>query len=113
MEVPGQYWDAVQNGMRLVARKTAAFKGFPITVAGKTGTAQTSTSRTNHALFVGFAPYDMPEIAISVRIAYGYTSANAAALASNVMKYYFDLEDPSLLINGVADVDESQEVIED
>ena len=113
MEVPGQYWDAVQNGMRLVARKTTAFKGFPITVAGKTGTAQTSTSRTNHALFVGFAPYDMPEIAVSVRIAYGYTSANAAALASNVMKYYFGIEDPSVLINGVADVVEDQEVIED
>lgn len=113
MDVPGQYWDAVQDGMRLVARRTAAFKGYPITVAGKTGTAQTSLSRTNHALFVGFAPYDRPEIAVSVRIAYGYTSANAAALASDVMKYYFKLEDVDQLINGIADVDESMEVIED
>lgn len=113
MDVPSQYWDAVQNGMRLVVRKTNAYKGFPITVAGKTGTAQTSLSRTNHALFVGFAPYDRPEIAVSVRIAYGYTSANAAALASDVMRYYFGLEDADQLINGIADVDETQEVIED
>ncbi|MCR5232693.1 MAG: penicillin-binding protein [Lachnospiraceae bacterium] len=113
LEVPGEYWDAVQYGMRLVVNKTAAFKHFPINVAGKTGTAQTSTSRTNHALFVGFAPYENPEIAVSVRIAYGYTSANAAALASDVMKYYFELEDKSELINGIANVDESQEVIED
>ena len=111
--MPGEYWDAVQYGMRLVVNKTAAFKHFPINVAGKTGTAQTSTSRTNHALFVGFAPYENPEIAVSVRIAYGYTSANAAALASDVMKYYFELEDKSELINGIANVDESQEVIED
>lgn len=113
IEVPGQYWDAVQDGMRLVARKTTAYKGFPMTVAGKTGTAQTSTSRTNHALFVGFAPYDRPEMVISVRIAYGYTSANAASLASDVMKYYFRLDGADQLINGIADVDENMEVIED
>ena len=113
VQVPTEYWDAIQYGMRLVANKTKAFKGFPIQVAGKTGTAQTSTSRTNHALFVGFAPYDKPEIAVSVRIAYGYTSANAAALAGDVMKYYFGLEDKDLLINGIANVDEEQEVIED
>jgi penicillin-binding protein 2 len=113
VEVPGEYWDAVQYGMRLVANKTDAFKHFPINVAGKTGTAQTSTSRTNHALFVGFAPYESPQIAVAVRIAYGYTSANAAALAGDVMKYYFDLEDKDQLINGIATVDVNQEDIED
>ncbi len=113
VEVPGEYWDAVQYGMRLVANKTDAFKHFPINVAGKTGTAQTSTSRTNHALFVGFAPYEAPQIAVAVRIAYGYTSANAAALAGDVMKYYFDLEDKDQLINGIATVEENQEDIED
>ncbi|MCR5420997.1 MAG: penicillin-binding protein [Lachnospiraceae bacterium] len=113
VEVPGEYWDAIQYGMRLVANKTAAFKNFPIKVAGKTGTAQTSTSRTNHALFVGFAPYESPEISVAVRIAYGYTSANAASLASDVMKYYFKLEDKDVLINGIANIDENLEVIED
>ena len=113
VEVPTEYWEAIQTGMNLVARRTAAYKGFPISVAGKTGTAQTSLSRTNHALFVGYAPFNDPEIAISVRIAYGYTSANAAALASDVMKYYFGLEDKNVLINGIANVDENLEVIED
>ncbi len=113
VEVPQDEWDAVQYGMRLVANKTAAYKHFPINVAGKTGTAQTSLSRTNHALFVGFAPYENPEITIAVRIAYGYTSANAAGLASDVMKYYFNLEDKDELINGIATVEENMEVIED
>lgn len=105
-------WNAVQSGMRIVAEKTSAFKNFPIHVAGKTGTAQTSTSRTNHALFLGFAPYENPSIAVTVRIAYGYTSANAAAVASDIFKYYFELEDTDELINGVADTTEV-EVIED
>ena len=113
VEVPQSEWDAVKYGMRLVANKTAAFKHFPINVAGKTGTAQTSLSRTNHALFVGFAPYENPEISVAVRIAYGYTSANAASLASDVMKYYFNLEDKDVLINGIANVEEDLEVIED
>ena len=37
----------------------------------------------------------------------------AASLASDVMKYYFDLEDKDVLINGIANVDENLEVIED
>lgn len=112
IQIQASTWSAVQSGMRVVAEKTNAFKNFPINVAGKTGTAQTSTSRTNHALFLGFAPYENPKIAIAVRIAYGYTSANAAAVASDVFKYYFELEDADELINGIADTTE-MEVIED
>lgn len=103
-------WDYVHQGMRIVVEKAAAFKGFPINVAGKTGTAQTSKSRTNHALFLGFAPYEDPEITVSVRIAYGYTSGNAAALAADVFKYYFELEDRDSLINGMADTSEAQDI---
>ena len=103
-------WEYVHQGMRIVVEKAKAFNGFPINVAGKTGTAQTSKSRTNHALFLGFAPYENPEITVSVRIAYGYTSGNAAALAADVFKYYFELEDRSSLINGVADTNEAEDI---
>lgn len=57
------------------------------------GTAQQSKSHPNHALFVGFAPYESPEIAIAVRIANGYTSANCAEVGADVFKYYFNLAD--------------------
>ena len=113
VNVPDSTWNAVQAGMRQVAESASAFRDFPINVAGKTGTAQTSKSRTNHALFLGFAPYEDPEITVTVRIAYGYTSANAAALAADVFKYYFELEDTEELINGVADTASIGEVIED
>ncbi len=105
-------WDQIYTGMREVVEKAAAFKGFPIKVAGKTGTAQTSKSRTNHALFIGFAPYEDPEVTVATRIAYGYTSANAAQLSRNVLSYYFNLEDSDTLVNGVAD-EATNEIIED
>lgn len=103
-------WNYVHQGMRIVVEKAKAFQGFPIAVAGKTGTAQTSKSRTNHALFLGFAPYEDPEITVAVRIAYGYTSGNAAALAADVFKFYFELEDRTSLINGIADTSEAEDI---
>lgn len=105
-------WDQIYSGMRYVVQTASAFRGFPIAAAGKTGTAQTSKSRTNHALFIGFAPYNDPEITVAIRIAYGYTSANAAQLASDVFSYYFQLEDEADLVNGIADA-ASNEIIED
>ena len=105
-------WKQIYSGMREVVEKADAFKGFPIAAAGKTGTAQTSRSRTNHAVFIGFAPYDDPEITVATRIAYGYTSANAARLSKDVLSYYFKVEDVTDLVNGVAD-EATNEIIED
>lgn len=81
-------WDAIHSGMREVASTMDRFQGFDIPVAGKTGTAQ-QTGHANHGLFVGYAPYDDPEITIAVRIANGYSSHNAATAARNVISYYY------------------------
>lgn len=81
-------WDAIHSGMREVVSTMDRFQGFDIPVAGKTGTAQ-QTGHANHGLFVGYAPYDDPEITIAVRIANGYTSHNAATAARNVISYYY------------------------
>ena len=105
-------WKQVFAGMKMVVDNAAPFKGFPIQAAGKTGTAQTSKSRTNHAVFIGFAPYDDPEVTVATRIAYGYTSANAAQLSKDVLSYYFNVEDAEQLVNGVAD-EVTNEIIED
>ena len=105
-------WGQIYSGMRHVVQTAAAFKGFEIAAAGKTGTAQTSKSRTNHAVFIGFAPYDDPEVTIATRIAYGYTSANAAQFSRDVLSYYFKLEGSEELINGVAD-EATNEIIDD
>lgn len=82
-------WDTIRYGMNLVCQENARFKDFDIPVAGKTGTAQQVKTRPNHALFVGYAPYNAPEISIATRIAYGYTSGNAAAVSKNILSVYF------------------------
>lgn len=87
-------WDAVYTGMYRVVNGSHSsidqyFKDLNVQVAGKTGTAQESKSKPNHALFISFAPYSEPKICTTVVIPNGYTSANAADLASRIYKYYF------------------------
>ena len=82
-------WDAIHSGMRMVVENLDSFAGFEIPVAGKTGTAQQVETRPNHALFVGYFPYDDPKYSIATRIAYGYSSHNAASAARNIISYYY------------------------
>lgn len=96
------YWNAIHVGMRGVVESKAYYSNLGINVAGKTGTAQESKSRPNHALFVSYAPYENPEISVTVRVANGYTSDYAAQIAREVYKYYFRLEDADDIITGNA-----------
>mgnify|MGYP002623037798 CR=1 FL=1 len=95
-------WDAIHSGMRMVVESLSSFDGFSVEVAGKTGTAQQVTTRPNHALFIGYAPYDDPEIAIATRIAYGYTSHNAAEVSKDILAYYFGVSSTEDLLDGEA-----------
>ena len=107
-------WDAIHSGMRMVVENLSTFNDFPVEVAGKTGTAQQNPKRPNHALFVGYAPYNDPQISIATRIAFGYTSHNAAEYAKNVFAYYFNIEDSEDLLNGqAANVGESSNSFND
>lgn len=102
IDMDDSYWDAIHLGMRQMIESNAYYKDMKVNVAGKTGTAEENKKRANHALFVCYAPYEEPEIAIATRIAYGYTSSYAARTAKDVLQYYFDLADEDELITGVA-----------
>ncbi len=69
IDMENSYWDAIHLGMRQVIENNTYFKDMKINVAGKTGTAEENKRRANHALFVCYAPYENPEIAIATRIA--------------------------------------------
>ncbi len=101
--MPQSNWDAIHKGMRTVVEKKAYFKELTVNVAGKTGTAEESERRPNHALFVGYAPYETPEIAITSRIPYGYSSDYAAQVTKDVIAYYYGLMDEEDLVTGTAD----------
>ncbi len=107
VDLPQELWDTIHAGMRGVVKNHKAFTGFTgISVAGKTGTAQVSTDVPNHGAFIGYAPYENPEsedaVAIAVRIANGYSSANAALVARDVISYYYKLQPEDQLITGHA-----------
>jgi penicillin-binding protein 2 len=104
IDVDDSLWNAIHSGMRTVVAKKAYYSDLPVNVAGKTGTAQEGRNRTNHALFLSYAPYENPEISVSVRIAYGYSSDYAAQVAKDVYTYYYGLADEDDLITGTAEV---------
>lgn len=102
LDVPQEYMTTVQEGMYAYAMNSSAVNNIGISSAGKTGTAEQSVNHPNHSLFMGYAPYEDPEIAVAVRIANGYTSANAASIAADIYKYYFGLVEENELLSGEA-----------
>lgn len=104
-EFTDEQWNMVQRGMYLVVNSSASsldriYGNLGVSVAGKTGTAQVSKTKPNHALFVGYAPYENPEISITCIIPNGYASANAAKMGREVLGYYFNGENKETLLNG-------------
>lgn len=95
-------WNAIHSGMRQVIENNSYYNDLGVNVAGKTGTAEENKKRANHALFVCYAPYESPEIAIATRIAFGYTSTYAAQTTKDVLQYYFELAGEEELLTGTA-----------
>jgi penicillin-binding protein 2 len=98
-------WDTVQQGMREVIANGSTkrlFADLEVEIAGKTGTAQEARNKPNHAFFISYAPYDNPEICVTVNIPYGYSSSNAANIAKNVYKYYYGYTDLESIVNAGA-----------
>lgn len=107
LEVDDYIWEDIRYGMRGVITETNnnIFHDLEVSLAGKTGTAQQSRNRANHAIFVGYAPFDDPEIAIAVRIANGYNSQHAGLTAKDICNYYFKLKPEEDIITGTVPVE--------
>ncbi len=97
VESDAHNWQAVQQGMYLVANHPmgSAYKTFgeyPIPVACKTGTAQIGGNKVNNAVFICYAPYDDPQIAIAVVVERGSAGANIAPIAKELLDAYFTVK---------------------
>ena len=91
----------VREGMRQTVTFGSArsLASAPVAVAGKTGTAQWSSNKPNHAWFTGFAPYDKPQIVITILIEQGGEGSSVAVpIAREVLEWYFSNKVP--LIKG-------------
>ena len=105
VDVSPETWANVKEGMFRVIKNGSArrlFTDLNVNIAGKTGTAQESKSRGNHAFFISFAPFESPEIAVTVNIPYGYSSTNAAVIAKNIYKYYYNQISLDYILNNSA-----------
>ena len=83
---------AVKKGMGMVASEGSAavyFKDLGVTVGAKTGTAQVSRNSEANAILVAFAPYENPEIALSIVVEKGGSGTLVAAIAAEILDYYF------------------------
>ena len=81
----------IKQGMKRVAEEGTAssvFGDFFIEVGGKTGTAEVSKG-SNNGIFVAFAPYDEPKIAVAVVIEHGTGGYLAAPVAKAAFEEYF------------------------
>lgn len=95
-------WNAIHEGMKQVVEDLNVFYGYKIKVAGKTGTAQSASNKPSHAVFITYAPYDKPEIAMAVRIPHGYSASFSAAVCKDIYSYYFGLTTDEDLNSGDA-----------
>ena len=64
-------------------------RNVPVTVGGKTGTAQTG-SNIDNALFVATAPHDDPEIVVSVVLEHGYSGSYSSVAAARTFEAFFE-----------------------
>lgn len=107
VKVADSTWNSIYSGMRQVITGGTAkntFKDFGIEVAGKSGTAQENLLRSNHSLFVAYAPYQNPEIAISVLIPNGESSGYTAEVVRDVVQYYYNPSTLNDILGGTAAV---------
>jgi penicillin-binding protein 2 len=97
LDLEERYFDAVRQGMRLVMEQgTGRLAQIPdIPSGGKTGTAQASGGMKDHSLFIMFAPWDDPEIALAVQCENaGFGGQCAAPIASLMAELYLKGEIP-------------------
>ena len=88
--------NAILEGMRGVTSESggtaySTFKNFNIEVGGKTGSAQTGVQGKTNAWFVGFAPFDNPEIAVVIFVRNGQHGGSTAEVARDIMAQYFGM----------------------
>lgn len=96
--------NAVTEGMRDLTTGdgslASAFRNLPFEVGAKTGSAQVSSTSDSNAVFVCYAPYDDPEIAISLVVEHGGSGSILASLAAEILAYYFTAPDGQSDITG-------------
>ena len=94
--------EAVKTGMHDLTTSSLSyyFSKCVVSAGAKTGTAETGSSETSNGVFVAFAPYEDPEIAVAVSIEKGGAGAALASTAVEIINSYFSHDEIGTAIVG-------------
>lgn len=96
IDIQDENLEAVKLGMLKLTTEgsvSSAFKDSPVLVGAKTGSAQVSAQTESNAVFVCFAPYDDPQIAISIAVEHGGSGSELGKIAAQIVSAYFSAQD--------------------
>lgn len=104
LTISQEYLDGVKNGMKGVTSDDGGtayryFKDFNIEVGGKTGSASIDNNGNANAWFVGFAPFDNPEIAVAVYVKNGQHGGYTAPVAREIFAQYLGMNNSQITEN--------------
>lgn len=103
IEIKPENLAAVKNGMHDLTTKgslASYFRSCVVDTGAKTGTAQITKDIKNNGVFVCFAPFDEPEIAVAIVIEKGGSGAALATAAVEILNAYFTKEEIGTVILG-------------
>lgn len=114
LQITQENMDAVKAGMKGVTSDDGGtaysyFKDFNIEVGGKTGSASIGTKGDANAWFVGFAPFDSPEIAVAVYVKGGQHGGYTAPVAREIFAQYLGMN-ASTITEDMTAVSEMQKI---
>ena len=94
--------EAVKTGMHNLTTSSLSvyFNKCVVSAGAKTGTAETGYTKTSNGVFVAFAPYDNPEIAVAVSIEKGGSGSALASTAVEIINSYFSHDEIGTAIIG-------------
>ena len=97
IDIQPENLDAVKAGMLALTTGKGSlaryFQDLPVQVGAKTVSAQVNAETESNAVFVCFAPYDDPQIAISLVVEKGGSGSTLASIAADILRYYFSAEE--------------------
>lgn len=97
IEIQDQNLQAVKAGMLALTTNNSSvrqyFQSLPFRAGAKTGSAQVTGQNESNAVFVCFAPYEDPEIAVAIAVEHGGSGSELASMAADVLRYYFSSQE--------------------
>jgi penicillin-binding protein 2 len=106
LDIPAEYRQAILDGLRGAASasggtSTAVFEGFPVEIAGKTGTAEKGLGRADQSWYVALAPWPDPKYVVAVTDeAGGFGADTAAPMARLILAELFNVNEKQLVAGG-------------